>query len=96
VDHESGPTDRRRNWPLHDMAGARRDDKDGGAPMDKNLRIWVDGELQVDEAVRVDEVDVHSLGGPWREAVSLADKKGQPWRVEFGDLDADVTDAHWR
>jgi hypothetical protein len=72
----------------------------GGVPVmeraDKNLRIWVDGELRVDEAVAEGDVDVRSIGGPWQEAVTLAAKKGQPWRVEFGDLDADVADGYWR
>ena len=73
-----------------------RDDMNGGVPMEKTLRIWVDGELRVDTAVPEGEVDVHSLGGPWQEAVTLAAKRGQPWRVEFGDLDADIKDCYWR
>jgi hypothetical protein len=64
--------------------------------MDKNVRIWIDGELLIDEPVRVDEIDFGSLSGAHRETVVHANKQGHPWRIEVGDRDADVKDRHWR
>jgi hypothetical protein len=64
--------------------------------MDKNVRIWVDGELRVDESVSEDELDFGGLPGSHRETVMHASKHGQPWRIEVGDRDADVKDRHWR
>jgi hypothetical protein len=62
--------------------------------VDKNLRVWIDGELLIDEAASA--ADLHSIAGAWQETVALASKRGQPWRLEFGDRDADVRDSHWR
>jgi hypothetical protein len=64
-------------------------------PTDKNLRIWIDGELLVDEFVSEDQIDPGVLAGPHREMVMLAAKRLQPWRMELGDRDADVNDAYW-
>jgi hypothetical protein len=58
--------------------------------MDKHLRIWVDGQLEVETSVAEDELPLDSFSSRWQEAVALAAKRGQPWRVEFGDQDADV------
>jgi hypothetical protein len=64
--------------------------------MVKNLRIWVAGECLLDEPANEDEIEVDTLTGPHAETVKLADKRGQHWRVEFGDRDADVDDTCWR
>jgi hypothetical protein len=62
---------------------------------DKNLRIWIAGNLVVDELVSDDEIDHGALAGHHHETVMLAAKRGEPCRVELGDRDADVTDTHW-
>ena len=64
--------------------------------MDKNVRIWIDGELLVDEPFNSEELDFASLSGAHRETVVHANKQGQPWRIEVGDRDADVQDHFWR
>jgi hypothetical protein len=62
---------------------------------DKNLRIWIAGNLVVEESVRDDEIDHGALARHHHEMVMLAAKRDQPYRVELGDRDADVTDTHW-
>jgi hypothetical protein len=72
-------------------------------PMAKNLRIWVDGELLVDEPSNEDQsnpgnedqVNPGGLAGRHREIITLAATRLQPWRMELGDRDADVNDAYW-
>jgi hypothetical protein len=80
-------------------------------PMAKNLRIWVDGELLVDEPSNEDQINsgnegqINSgnegqinpggLAGRHRGIITLAAKRLQPWRMELGDRDADVNDAYW-
>jgi hypothetical protein len=63
--------------------------------MDKSVRIWIDGKLEVDASVPESELPLLSFSSLWQETVALASKRGQPWRVEFGDQDADVNDQHW-
>jgi|tagenome__1003787_1003787.scaffolds.fasta_scaffold20966750_3 hypothetical protein len=63
--------------------------------MGKHLRIWIDGDLEVDTAVAEAELPLGPLGSRWQEIVVLAAEQGQPWRVELGDSDADVNDQHW-
>jgi len=63
--------------------------------MDMHLRIWIDGELEVETSVAEDELPLDSFSSRWQETVVLAAKRGQPWRVELGDQDADVNDQHW-
>ena len=72
---------------------------DSGVPMGKTLRIWIDGKLRVDTVVPVGQVDVRNLAdylpNHGQKAIALASRRGQPWRLEFGDQDADVEDGHW-
>lgn len=63
-------------------------------PMTKSLRIWIAGELLVDESVREDMMDFAAFAGPHREVVVLAAKHLLPWRVELGDRDADVREPY--
>jgi hypothetical protein len=63
--------------------------------MDKSVRIWIDGKLEVDASVPESELPLLSFSSLWQETVALASKRGQPWRVEFGDQDADVNDQHY-
>jgi hypothetical protein len=67
---------------------------DKNVRMNKTMRVWVDGELLVDEAATA--ADLRALAGAWQETIALASKRDQPWRLEFGDQDADVDDEHWR
>jgi hypothetical protein len=65
--------------------------------MGKRLRIWISGELVTDECLDDDSIDPGDLAGPLRETVwaTVAASRSRPWRVELGDLDADVHDADW-
>jgi len=79
--------------------------------MAKNLRIWVNGELLVDEPSNEGQINPGNegqinpgnegqinpggLAGRHRGIITLAAKRLQPWRMELGDRDADVNDAYW-
>jgi hypothetical protein len=79
--------------------------------MAKNLRIWVNGELLVDEPSNEDQINPGNegqinpgtegpinpggLAGRHRGIITLAATRLQPWRMELGDRDADVNDAYW-
>ena len=82
-----------RQSPCQEHDARARDH--GGVSMDKNVRIWIDGKLEVDASVPESELLLLSFSSLWQETVALASKRGQPWRVEFGDQDADVNDQHW-
>jgi hypothetical protein len=65
--------------------------------MSKRLRIWISGELVTDETLDDHSIHPGDLVSPFHERVLavMATSRTQPWRVELGDLDADVHDAEW-
>jgi hypothetical protein len=66
--------------------------------MSATLRVWVDGELRMDEVMPGGAVNVQDLGthvDHCRKTVAAAAEQGRPWRLELGDQDADVTDGYW-
>jgi hypothetical protein len=67
--------------------------------MSKNLRLWVDGRLQVDTVVPAGQIDLRNLADylpdHCQKIVTTAASRGQPWRLELGDQDADVADGYW-
>jgi hypothetical protein len=53
--------------------------------MDKHLRIWVDGQLEVETSVAEDELPLDSFSSRWQEAVAL-----QPSEASRGGLNSEI------
>jgi hypothetical protein len=53
----------------------------------------------VDTVVPAGRVDLRNLADylpdHCQRMVTVASSRGQPWRLEIGDQDADVTDGYW-
>jgi hypothetical protein len=58
------------------------------------LRIWIDGELRLDEQMLLEHLHPGVLADHYQQVAVLAGAR-RPWRMELGDRDADVDDTHW-